>query len=651
MQVPAGPRARLAHWRALGARRWVLDAIRDGVRPSLARPVMPFDLGELKIQEAAQLQAWQALKAEYLQKGAIRQVATLSHCSPAFLVAKKSSPGKFRLVIDLRHFNEHGHPSTVRYDDLHTLADDVQQGDWLASFDLQDGYMHLAVAPEFQHYLGFRVNGECFVCCTLPFGWNDSPRIFQAFSLEIKRLATSRPALKVARRHAGKAWHQHLRPATFRLRCYLDDYLLVARTRAAMLSATRHMRSLLRSLGVLWHTTKSRWEPTQRLTHLGLEIDSKQGVLRVPEDRLRELKAFAKFVQHEAGRNKRWLPARTIAKFAGKAISVMMAVGPARFFLRSMFQDLKGKSSWNARIKLSHQSLRDLGWWKQLPAKWNGKSFLTPRFTYSLTVDASKLGWAGILRGPNVLHGRGLLARGHWSAEQRSLPISALEFLGLYHSLVSFRSFLRNNIVRVRTDNTGVLHDVRHLYARADSMFDALRQVFFFLDANNVQLLPEYVASEHNEADGPSRVRDTNEWKLHPSIFHRLDQRWGPHSVDRFASSLSTQLPVYNSLNFDPFTAGVDALAQPDWLAHNNYCNPPWCLLPRLLALLRAVPGVRATVVAPLWRDTLWFQQLMAITSEFFIVPAGSTVFASALTGAASYSMSTRWPVIVCRVG
>lgn len=647
MHIFEGPRAKVAHWRKMGARRWVVDLIRSGVSPALTRTVLPFDFGELTITNPVELAAWLSIRREYLEKGAIRQVAQLTHCSPAFMVPKKSSPGKFRLVIDLRHFNEHGEPSSVRYDDLYSLADDVQQGDWLASFDLQDGYMHLEIEPESQHYFGFRVNGECFVCCTLPFGYKDSPRIFQSFSNEIKRIATSRPALKVARRHAGKAWRKSLRPGAFRLRAYLDDFLLVARTRVAMVAATRYLRLLLRSLGVLWHATKSHWEPTQRLTHLGLEIDSGRGELRVPEDRLRELKNFAKFVQNEAGRQKRWLPAKTVAQFAGKATSVMLAVGPARFFLRSLFQDLKGKASWGSRVKISHQSLRDLGWWRNLPAKWNGKTFLSPRFTFTLTVDASKLGWAGVLRGPTIAP---RVARAHWGAEQRRLPISALEFLGLHNALMSFRDVLRNNIVRVRTDNTGVLHDVTNLYARADSMFDALRKVFFFLDSHNVTLLPEYVASAENEADAPSRVRDTNEWRLHPSLFSRIQQRWGPHSIDRFASVLSTQLPTYNSMNWDPFTSGVDALSQSDWLAHDNYCNPPWCLLPRLVDLLHALPAVRATVVAPLWRDALWFERLMQITTDFFVVPAGSTVFASALTGAASYSLSTRWPVIVCRV-
>ena len=58
-------------------------------------------------------------------------------------------------------------------------------------------------------------------------------------------------------------------------------------------------------------------------------------------------------------------------------------------------------------------------------------------------------------------------------------------------------------------------------------------------------------------------------WKcaliLHPNLFKLLDQYWGPHHVDSFASLMTTQLPVYNSWFRDPMLAGADALAQKDW--------------------------------------------------------------------------------------
>ena len=87
---------------------------------------------------------------------------------------------------------------------------------------------------------------------------------------------------------------------------------------------------------------------------------------------------------------------------------------------------------------------------------------------------------------------------------------------------------------------------------------------------------------------------------------------WGPHTVDRFAALHNAHLPVYNSLHWDPETSGVDALAQ-SWVNHNNFVNAPFCLLPRVLNLIKA-QGVQATVIAPWWPAQPWFQALMSLS-------------------------------------
>ena len=43
--------------------------------------------------------------------------------------------------------------------------------------------------------------------------------------------------------------------------------------------------------------------------------------------------------------------------------------------------------------------------------------------------------------------------------------------------------------------------------------------------------------------DRESRVfLDSSDWKLHPGVFNRLHQKWGPLNIDLFASRLSYQL-------------------------------------------------------------------------------------------------------------
>ncbi len=54
----------------------------------------------------------------------------------------------------------------------------IQPGDHLSMIDLQDGFFHIGVRPEFQTFLGFKWKNQYFVWCCLPFGLGLSPYFF-----------------------------------------------------------------------------------------------------------------------------------------------------------------------------------------------------------------------------------------------------------------------------------------------------------------------------------------------------------------------------------------------------------------------------------------------------------------------------------------
>ena len=104
---------------------------------------------------------------------------------------------------------------------------------------------------------------------------------------------------------------------------------------------------------------------------------------------------------------------------------------------------------------------------------------------------------------------------------------------------------------------------------------------------------------------------------------------WEPHTIDRFATQISTQLEVYNSCRFyDSYTSGVDALAQPDWALHNNLVNSPFTLLNKVLDVIEK-QGAVATVVAPLWRGHRFLTRLrqMLIASPIRLPMSKRTIW------------------------
>ena len=107
--------------------------------------------------------------------------------------------------------------------------------------------------------------------------------------------------------------------------------------------------------------------------------------------------------------------------------------------------------------------------------------------------------------------------------------------------------------------------------------------------------------------DNLSHISARHEWVINPAIFRQLDQMFGPHTVDRFASVSTALLPTYNSRFADPCSAGVDALGQSDWGGENNWVNPPFRLIPRVLDVIEA-QRADATVIAPMWPGQPWMR-------------------------------------------
>ena len=102
--------------------------------------------------------------------------------------------------------------------------------------------------------------------------------------------------------------------------------------------------------------------------------------------------------------------------------------------------------------------------------------------------------------------------------------------------------------------------------------------------------------------------------------------------IDRFASAMTAQCQVYNSLFLDPYTSGVDALSQTDWRAHNNFVNAPFRLLNEVINTIRAQKA-QAAIIAPWWPAQTWFQKLIRIaTCSPIRLPKAKTICLPLLT-------------------
>ena len=163
-----------------------------------------------------------------------------------------------------------------------------------------------------------------------------------------------------------------------------------------------------------------------------------------------------------------------------------------------------------------------------------------------------------------------------------------------------------------------------HLHDLALSIDSTCRQ-------NNIYIFPQWVPrSENEKADAISRIVDSDDWSVAPEVFHLLENRWGPHSIDRFASNYNSKLPRFNSRYWNPGSETIDAFSV-SWARENNWLVPPISLVARTILHLRDSRGC-GTLVAPYWKSAPFWPLINNVNGNFIDAVKDSIIFGRDIT-------------------
>jgi hypothetical protein len=116
----------------------------------------------------------------------------------------------------------------------------------------------------------------------------------------------------------------------------------------------------------------------------------------------------------------------------------------------------------------------------------------------------------------------------------------------------------------------------------------------------------------------PEAIRDKTDWKLNPKWFKKLEEIWGPHTVDLFSGPNNGQMSRRFSITEgDSEATGHDAFKQ-SWTTENAYGNPPYeaTCFQRLIDKTM-MDQATLTVIAPVWRKASWYQNLVMLSCDF----------------------------------
>ena len=573
-------------WEDIGASETVLDWIENGV---------PIQLREVPVRRIFNNPVFTREETKFVreelscleERGVIQKVDVIPHCvSPLKVVPKSNS--RFRLICDLRYVNAHCDVPRFSSEGVSVLPEIVRGADLAVTIDLKDGFYHFPIHADFRTYLGFQYEGSWYVWCFLPFGWVGSPYFFH------KCIRAVIEYLRGVKRLSVMA--------------YVDDFLLTS-THSSIENDVEVFMQTLQSLGLCVNRQKSCLIPSASVTYLGFVVHCASSgnppSITVPKNKVSKLKQdISRMLKRPT------VSARLLARIAGRCISMMAAVFPAKLKLRNVYRLLNSRRSWDEAMAWSPEAREDLTWWITSLDGWNGRQLVPPATCDSqLSTDASETGWGATLSAPVEQ-----VASGCWGPEVSSESSNFRELLAVYLALLSFRDSLFGKSLEILSDNVTVVALINKL-GSSDSRLDAIAQnIWSFAFKYQLMLVAHHIAGCFNVCpDALSRIPLRHEWTLHSSVFQQLESIFGPHTVDRFASLSTARLPVYNSRFRDPATSGVDALGQRDWHQHNNFVNPPFRMVPRVLDVVEAQRAT-ATLIAPLWPGQPWLDRLRRLS-------------------------------------
>jgi len=199
-------------------------------------------------------------------------------------------------------------------------------------------------------------------------------------------------------------------------------------------------------------------------------------------------------------------------------------------------------------------------------------------------------------------------AQGNWLPEEAQQSSTWRELVAVYRVLEAIANKLRNCRVRWFTDNQNVAR-LLLVGSRKEHLQIEVLKVFSLCVSHSIHLEPEWIPRKENElADYISRIVDSDDWQLEPTLFAWLDNVWGPHTVDRFASQHNAQLPRFNSRFACKDTEAVDAFTM-DWSGENNWWCPPPMLITRVLRHAEACRA-QGTLLVPAWESAPFWPML-----------------------------------------
>ena len=555
-------------------------------------------------------------------------IETCDHQEGEFLsniFTRPKKNGGVRVILDLTELNKNLKVQHFKMDTIHTAAQLITKGSFLASVDLRDAYYSVPIHSDHRKYLRFIWHNQRYQFKALPNGLSTAPRLFTKILKPV--FAT-------------------LREAGHTVIGYLDDTIIIGQSKAKAEQAVIATTEILSELGFIVHDEKSVLEPTQVLQFLGFKLNTLEFTITVPDDKAQDVVQKCENLMNNTKPS-----IREVAQVIGKIVAAFPAAQYGPLYYRNLETEkiaaLKANSGhFDRTMRLSDNAKKELQWWiVNIGVCCAPIGRETP--PVEIRTDASGAGWGATDLTTNT--------GGRWNESEnekaKNNKINYLELRAVDLGLKSFCTEMRNVHILVRVDNITAVTYLNNMGGvRSQDCNLMATKIWRWCIHRNIWLTASYLPGKLNtEADQKSRkFNDRTEWTLNKQAFEHIVKRFGQPEIDLFASRLNAQLDRYVTWLPDPHAESVDAFTL-DWSSFQFYAFPPFCLIPRCL---QKIIHDQATglLVVPNWPTQAWFPCLKAmLVEEPMLIPKSKDLLLQPVTHA-PHPLYDRLDILCCRL-
>ena len=397
------------------------------------------------------------------------------------VIPKKSTPGKWRLITDLsfppgKSVND-GIASdmvSLKYIKVEEIANRVAllgKGSLLAKMDVQEAYRLVPIHNNDKHLLGISSEGQVYIDIALPFGLRSAPLIFTAIADGVQWILEQRGVSDVSH--------------------YLDDFITIGPPSTIQCATNQNIiTDTCKELGIPLAPHKSVG-PTTCLVFLGIEIDTIAMELRLPADKLSNLKLLLAEWQF-----KKVCTREKLESLLGHLNHACSVVRPGRSFIRRLIcllTEAKRKHRYIIRINVDARS--DIRWWHTFAASWNGVSIIknppSSHPNHEMWSDASGSWGAGAFWESEWL-------QFPWPDALKHQQIAIKELIPIVLACALWGKRWKGATVRANCDNDAVVAVINSGYSKEPFLVHLLRTIFFLSAKFDFSLVAAHIPGHLN---------------------------------------------------------------------------------------------------------------------------------------------------------